>query len=85
MKVLAACSTNVAARSRPSAVANSSEIRAQSVTLETSPPYLVVSLNQIRHAWLASGPGLAIGRARFRLERHYILGMSRGKRGWKNG
>eukprot|EP00964_Phaeocystis_antarctica_P039414 scaffold22549_cov52-Phaeocystis_antarctica.AAC.2 len=48
--VLAACSTNVAARSRPSAVANSSEIRAQSVTFETSMPYLVASLNQIRIA-----------------------------------
>ena len=58
MKVLADCSTNLAARSRPSAVANSSEIRAQSVTLETSPPYLVASLNQIRHAWFAWGPGV---------------------------
>ena len=58
MKVLADCSTNLAARSRPSAVANSSEIRAQSVTLETSPPYLVASLNQIRFAWLAWGPGV---------------------------
>ena len=55
LKVLADCSTNLAARSRPSAVANSSEIRAQSVTLETSPPYLVASLNQIRFAWLAWG------------------------------
>ena len=55
-EVLADCSTNLAARSRPSAVANSSEIRAQSVTLETSPPYLVCSLNQIRHAWFAWGP-----------------------------
>ena len=56
MKVLADCSTNLAARSRPSAVANSSEIRAQSVTLETSPPYLVCSLNQIRFACLVLGP-----------------------------
>jgi hypothetical protein len=63
LKVLAACSTNVAARSRPSAVANSSEIRAQSVTLETSPPYLVLSLNQIRHAWVSVGARAAGGRS----------------------
>ena len=44
------CSMNLAAFSRASPVVNSSEIRAQSVTLETSPPYLVASLYQIRCA-----------------------------------
>ena len=51
LKVLAEASTNLAARSRPSAVANSSETCAQSVTLEMSPPYSWASLNQIRCAW----------------------------------
>ena len=63
MKVLADCSTNLAARSRPSAVANSSEIRAQSFTLEKSPRYSVCTLNQIRCAWIASGPELGVVRA----------------------
>ena len=77
LKVLAACSTNVAARSRPSAVANSSEIRAQSVTSETSPRYLVASLNQIRFGWLAWGAGAGIvwvGEVCIRVERVLHLG-----------
>ena len=52
LKVLAEASTNLAARSRPSDVANSSEICAQSVTLEMSPPHSCASLNQIRCVWL---------------------------------